>query len=325
MIEKKDVKCIKKTHCGIFYDNFIVYIKNKFVKTNLQELRIMNKPIIIKYEEEKLIQYEYYKRIGLRHPFLVNILFGFQDYDNLYLFSDFANTNFIDFLRLRNVFTKKAAKFYICEIILAVEYLHSKRLTYGFFIFKNIFVNDAGHIKMKYDFLNAILEKRGGVRDFIEYTAPEYILTGIITQSTDIWQIGIILYHMLIGNTPFENDSYDTIKQGILTDDIIFPDFIDSHAKDLICKLLEKDPSKRINFMQIKSHEFFKNVNWDAVYNKELEPPFFFKEVDKYKNASPADLDKIYTSDYYKNQTKDGYGKVFRYFGTVDVEDPYVK
>ncbi|WUR04165.1 cAMP-dependent protein kinase catalytic subunit [Vairimorpha necatrix] len=325
MIEKKDVKCIKKTTCGPFYDNFIIFIKNKFVKTNIFDLRIMNKSIIIKYEEEKLIQYEYYIRIRLRHPFLVNVLFSFQDYDNLFLIMEFANTNFQEFLKIRGTFTKKAAKFYICEIILVIEYLHSRNQTYGFFVSKNIFVNDKGHIKLKYEFLNAIIEKRGGVRDFIDYTAPEYILNGKITQSTDIWQIGILLFHMLVGYTPFNNESYDLTKRAILNQDFSFPEFVDVNSRDLIRKILEKDSTKRINFSEMKKHPFFGDVDWDAVHKQTLEPPFLFDELSKYKNASPADLDKIYTSDYYNEQNKDGYGKAFRYFGRIDADNPFIK
>ncbi|KAK6090659.1 hypothetical protein P3W45_000382 [Vairimorpha bombi] len=325
MIDKKHVKCIKKTHCGPFYDNFIVYIHNNEIKTNIYDLRIMNKPIIIKYEEEKLIQYEYFIRIKVRHPFLINILFSFQDYDNLFLISEYANTNFIEFMKLRTFFSKKISTFYISEIILAIEYLHSNDLTYGFFVPKNIFLNDAGHIKLKYDFLNSIIEKKDGIRDFIEYTSPEYIRTKSLGYSSDIWSIGILLYHMMVGYTPFYSESYEKTKCNILEAELTFPKYLDKDSVDLISKILEKDPKERINFNGIKSHAFFKKLDWQRIYKKQEEPPFFFKEIDKYKNATPADLNKIFTTDYYKEQNKDGYGKIFRYFGSMDVENPYVK
>ncbi|EQB60149.1 ribosomal protein s6 kinase [Vairimorpha apis BRL 01] len=325
MIEKKHIKCIKRTHCGPFYDNFIVYIKNDYVKTNICDLRIMNKPIIIKYQEHKLIQYEYYIRIRVRHPFLINILFSFQDYDNLFLVSEYANTNLIEFLKIKNAFSKKVAVFYISELILALEYLHKCDLTYGFLTHDHIFINDNGHIKLKFDFLNSIIEKKDGIKDFIEYTSPEFLKKNEHTIYSDIWSIGIIFYFLLIGYTPFFTGSYDTTRSGILDLNVTFPNYIDKETKILISKCLAKNPKHRLSFKEIKNHTVFKKIDWEKMANKNVEPPFFFDEISKYKDAYPADLDKLYTTDYYKNQKKDGYGKVFRYFGTVDVQNPYVK
>jgi len=85
------------------------------------------------------------------------------------------------------------------------------------------------------------------------------------------------LYEMLSGNPPFYNDNVNVMYEKILYAAPKFPPSISDSAKDIISKLLEKDPSRRLGAggsVEIKKHLFFKSIDWDKIYAKEIEPPF---------------------------------------------------
>lgn len=321
MVDKKNIKCIRKTYVGPFWDNYLVYVHVGKQKTKIYYLRIMKKPLIVKYEEEKLIQYEYYVRNRIRHKNIINILYSFQDYDHLYYISEYAAINLVQFLKLRVMFSRKTSIFYIAEIILGIQYLHSKEHVFGFICPKTVLINNKGHIKLRYDFLNAIEDRRNGVNTYIEFTSPEYIFEGKIIKESDYWGIGILLYYMLAGYTPFCADSRDKVVKRIKNEELTFPIFLDDATQDLITKLLEKDPSKRLCGLEIREHPVFKDIDWDELENQTIEPPFIFDDPgdNEYINAK---LNDLYTTDFYPGQ-KDGYGTVFRYFGRMDVQNPY--
>ncbi|KAF9764806.1 Ribosomal protein S6 kinase beta-1 [Nosema granulosis] len=321
MVEKKNIKCVRKTYVGAFYDTFLIYLTASSEKPKLYYLRIMKKTSIIKYEEEKLIQYEYFVRNKLRHPNLINVLYSFQDYDNLFYISEFAGTNLVQFLKLRILFSKNVSMFYIAETILGIQYMHKNGHTFGFICPKTVWLSRAGHIKLRFDFLNAI-EEKNGINDYIEYTSPEYILKREFTEASDYWGMGILLYYMLTGYTPFYSENREKIIYKVLNEEITFPPTIDETTKDLLLKMLDKDPKKRIVGEEIKQHPFFKSIDWTKLENQKAEPPFFFDGIN-YEEIVCADLDFLYTTDFYPGQ-KDGYGNVFRYFGKVDTQNPYL-
>lgn len=322
MVDKKNIKCIRKTSVGPFWENYLVYVDTYGEDSKLSHLRIMKKSSIIKFEEEKLVQYEYFTRNTLRHPNLVNIYHSFQDYDHLYYISEYAGTSLVSFLKIRGMLTKREAMFYIAEIVSAVQYLHDKGHSFGFISPKLVFINKKGHIKLKFDFMNAIEPKKNGIDEYIEFTSPEYALKRDYNESSDYWGIGIFLYYMLVGRTPFNAQTSKMITEKMISLDISFPDFIDKDSRDLISKLTIKNPKKRLCHKSIRSHAFFKDFDWNKLKNKQINPPFLFNEPRDYEFVS-AGLESLYTTDFYPGQ-KDGYGCVFRYFGRVDTQNPFI-
>lgn len=321
MVDKKNIKCIRKTYVGPFWDTFLISVQVNGPRPKLYYLRIMKKPSIIKYEEEKLVQYEYFVRNKLRHPNIINLLYSFQDYDNLFYISDYAGTNLVHFLKLRIMFSRKVAMFYIAETILGVQYMHTNGHTFGFVCPKTVWINRRGHVKLRLDFLNSI-EEKNGLQDYIEYTSPEFILNREFNESSDYWGMGVLLYKMLTGYTPFYGETHEKTVGRVINDELTFPKFLDENSKDLLSKMLHKDHRKRIVGENIKKHPFFNGLNWTELEKQNVEPPFFFDDIDEEEYIS-ADLDFLYTTDFYPGQ-KDGYGNVFRYFGKVDTQNPYL-
>ena len=97
-------------------------------------------------------------------------------------------------------------------------------------------------------------------------------------RAVDWWAFGILLYQMMTSQSPFHGQTEDDIYNAILTDEPPYPEHLPSEAVDLIRKLLVRKPEERLGYQkgakEIMDHEFFSSTNWDALYKKEVTPPF---------------------------------------------------
>lgn len=321
MIKKEDVMCIEKTYLGPFWEEFLVFIKTGQRTDGLQSLRVMKKKKIVEYGEEDMVQHEYYVRSHVRHPFLVNIICGFQDYEHLFLLAEQSQNYLVDLIHSEGRFSAKVARFYMAEILVAIQHLHSRGLSYGFLSPSNTMVGDDGHIKLKYDFLNGIDIVVGGLENNIEYASIDHISYGCTGFVSDYWSLGIVLYQMLTGITPFWAPTVGKTILKIREQDLVFPKFLDQEAKDLISRLLVPSICERLGFRKgdpdvVRKHPFFEGVDWDKLVSKEVEPPFLFNTTRKDNPCRPANLQVLYTTDYLPDQ-KDGYGSTFRNYGSA--------
>ncbi|UIZ28385.1 hypothetical protein KXD40_004408 [Peronospora effusa] len=108
-----------------------------------------------------------------------------------------------------------------------------------------------------------------------DYLAPEIILGVPHGPPVDYWALGIILYEMMVGFPPFNDDTVDAIFENILERQILWPDgekCLSPEAVDLIDKLLDPNPETRMSWEGIKQHQFFDGINWDTIL--ESVPPF---------------------------------------------------
>ena len=139
-----------------------------------------------------------------------------------------------------------------------------------------------------------------------EYTPPEiYLELNVNKKISDWWNLGILIYEMIFGITPFYSDSNTKLKNMICNQELKIPDkpHISETCKDLIKRLLNKKYNERLgfnnDFEEIKNHEFFKDINFDDLSNKKLESPFRpditdmkNEEIKKYKIFTYEDLNK---------------------------------
>uniref|UniRef100_K7GGE9 Protein kinase C delta type n=1 Tax=Pelodiscus sinensis TaxID=13735 RepID=K7GGE9_PELSI len=288
-------------------DSFIfhkVLGKGSFGKVLLAELKGKNEYFAIKALKKDVVLIDddvectmVEKRVlalAWENPFLTHLYCTFQTKDHLFFVMEFLNGGDLMFhIQDKGRFDLYRATFYGAEIVCGLQFLHSKGIIYrvsasntGPLWFPsrdlkldNVMLDKEGHIKIA-DFgmckENVVGENRAstfcGTPDYI---APE-ILQGLkYTFSVDWWSFGVLLYEMLIGQSPFHGDDEDELFESIRMDTPHYPRWITKESKDILEKLFERDPTKRLGITgNIKEHSFFKTINWTALEKKEVEPPF---------------------------------------------------
>ncbi|KAI4816240.1 hypothetical protein CgunFtcFv8_026197 [Champsocephalus gunnari] len=112
-----------------------------------------------------------------------------------------------------------------------------------------------------------------------EFLAPEVLTDNNYTRSVDWWGLGVLVYEMLVGESPFPGDDEEEVFDSIVNDDVCFPRFLSPDAVSLMQKLLQKAPGMRLgggegDASEIKRHKFFQGMDWSALLAKKLKPPF---------------------------------------------------
>jgi len=218
---------------------------------------------------------------NIDHPFLVSLRYAFQTKTKLFMVMDFFNGGEL-FFHLQKVgkFQENRAKFYAAEICLAIECLHAHSITYRDLKPENILLDHDGHIKITDFGLSKdhfASNDDGILRTFCgspEYLAPEMLLQNGYNHMVDWWSFGTILYEMICGLPPFYDTNIQQMYQNILYKPVPFYKFMSPNVIDVISRLLDKSPVRRIQCAHIKLHAFFAEIDWDKLYRKELPPPF---------------------------------------------------
>lgn len=239
------------------------------------------------------------------HPFLVQLYKTFQDELYLYMIFEYViGGEIFSHLRKAGKFPNDVAKFYIAEIVLAIEYLHTLDIVYRDLKPENLLLDKSGHIKITdFGFAKRVADRTWTLCGTPEYLAPEIILSKGHGKDVDWWALGILCYEMLVGYPPFFDESPFRIYEKILEGRIDFPRFMDPLAKDLICKLLTHDKSQRLGSRKtsgaedVRKHPWFTGVDWLALYNKSIMAPIPVKQrfegdtqnYDKYDDRGPLD------------------------------------
>uniref|UniRef100_A0A7G3AY86 non-specific serine/threonine protein kinase n=1 Tax=Lutzomyia longipalpis TaxID=7200 RepID=A0A7G3AY86_LUTLO len=225
-------------------------------------------------------------------PFLIDFHYGFQTESRLYLVIDYVSGGeLFTHLYTRENFTENEVRIYIAEIVVALEQLHKLGIIYRDIKLENILLDADGHIVITDFGLSKELtaEKNGRAYSFcgtIEYMAPE-----VVKQqgnqghdfAADWWSVGVLAYELLTGSSPFthegEKNTQHDISLRIQKGPPPLPERLSYDVRDLISKLLIKDPKKRlggskVDATDIKSHPFFRRIDWEKLVRKEIPAPF---------------------------------------------------
>jgi serine/threonine protein kinase len=204
-------------------------------------------------------------------------------------------------------FNNEKTRFYIMELVLALEALHNNNMVYRDLKPENILLDAEGHIKITDFGLSKILDterdKAFTICGTPQYLAPEILLKKGYDKAVDWWSLGCVMYEMICGRLPFAIKK--GVKMNIKTYDraVQYPDRLSDNAKDLIQQLLVTDPSKRLGSgpngsENIKNHKFFNGVSWKDIQMKKIKPPF----IPKLKN----DTDLRYFDTMFTEEPIDG-------------------
>nr|BAE93682.1 protein kinase C, delta IV [Mus musculus] len=233
-------------------------------------------------------------------PFLTHLICTFQTKDHLFFVMEFLNGGDLMFhIQDKGRFELYRATFYAAEIICGLQFLHSKGIIYRDLKLDNVMLDRDGHIKIAdFGMCKENIFGEGRASTFCgtpDYIAPE-ILQGLkYSFSVDWWSFGVLLYEMLIGQSPFHGDDEDELFESIRVDTPHYPRWITKESKDIMEKLFERDPDKRLGVTgNIRIHPFFKTINWSLLEKRKVEPPFKpkVKSPSDYSNFDPEFLNE---------------------------------
>lgn len=127
-------------------------------------------------------------------------------------------------------------------------------------------------------------------------------------RAIDWWAFGIILYQMMTAQSPYHGQDQDDVYDAILTAEPSYPEYLPSDAVDLIRKLLVRKPEERLGYQkgaeEIMDQVFFNLIDWEALYKKEVTPPF--RPTIKDKNDLSNFDTEITSTDPFLTAVKSG-------------------
>lgn len=222
--------------------------------------------------------------VEVNHPFIVKLHYAFQTEGKLYLILDFLRGGDL-FTRLSKevMFTEEDVKFYLAELALALDHLHSLGIIYRDLKPENILLDEEGHIKLTdFGLSKESIDHEKKAYSFcgtVEYMAPEVVNRRGHTQSADWWSFGVLMFEMLTGTLPFQGKDRKETMTMILKAKLGMPQFLSPEAQSLLRMLFKRNPANRLGagpdgVEEIKRHSFFSTIDWNKLYRREIHPPF---------------------------------------------------
>ncbi|KAK4449347.1 kinase-like domain-containing protein [Podospora aff. communis PSN243] len=219
-----------------------------------------------------------------RHPFVVKLFYAFQDQEKLYLILEYGQGGeLFTHLSTERMFSEQTAAFYMGEMVLALAYLHETLgVVYRDLKPENCLLDAEGHLLLTDFGLSKVAvdsDECKSILGTVEYMAPEIILGKKYGKAVDWWSFGALGFDLMTGNPPFRGANHAKIQDNIVKQKLVMPYFMSPDAKDLLTRLLRKDPAKRLgsnmpkDLTIIKKHRFFRQINWARLEARELEPP----------------------------------------------------
>ncbi|XP_004932509.1 serine/threonine-protein kinase N [Bombyx mori] len=220
---------------------------------------------------------------AIRHPFLVNLFACFQTEQHVCFVMEYAAGGDLMMHIHADVFTEPRAVFYAACVVLGLQYLHENNIIYRDLKLDNLLLDTEGYVKIA-DF--GLCKEGMGWGDRTgtfcgtpEFLAPEVLTETSYTRAVDWWGLGVLIFEMLVGESPFPGEDEGEVFDSIVNDEVRYPRTLSLEAIALMRRLLRKNPERRLGSSErdaedVKKQAFFRNVDWEQLLLRKVKPPF---------------------------------------------------
>uniref|UniRef100_A0A674MFL7 protein kinase C n=1 Tax=Takifugu rubripes TaxID=31033 RepID=A0A674MFL7_TAKRU len=217
------------------------------------------------------------------HPFLVNLLACFQTPEHVCFVMEYTAGGDLMMHIHTDVFTEPRAVFYSACVVLGLQFLHDHKIVYRDLKLDNLLLDTDGYVKIA-DF--GLCKEGMGFGDRTstfcgtpEFLAPEVLTDTSYTRAVDWWGLGVLIYEMLVGESPFPGDDEEEVFDSIVNDEVRYPRFLSNEAIGIIRRLLRRNPERRLgsgekDAEEVKKQPFFRTMDWEALLQRKVPPPF---------------------------------------------------
>lgn len=265
-----------------------VYQVRKKDTRRVYAMKVLSKKVIVQKKEiaHTIGERDILVRTALADSnFIVGLKFSFQTPSDLYLVTDYMSGGELFWhLQKEGRFAEDRAKFYIAELILALQHLHDNDIVYRDLKPENILLDANGHIALcDFGLSKANLSDNGTTNTFCgttEYLAPEVLLDDKgYTKMVDFWSLGVLVFEMCCGWSPFYAEDIQQMYKNIAFGKVRFPkDALSPEGRNFVKGLLNRNPKNRLgangDARELRAHPFFDDVDWTLLAAKKIPPPF---------------------------------------------------
>uniref|UniRef100_A0A9J7XH99 protein kinase C n=2 Tax=Cyprinus carpio TaxID=7962 RepID=A0A9J7XH99_CYPCA len=279
----KDFKCVAVLGRGHFGK---VLLAEYSITGEMFAIKALKKGDIVARDEVESLMCE--KRIfetvnSVRHPFLVNLFACFQTKEHVCFVMEYAAGGDLMMHIHADVFSEPRATFYAACVVLGLQFLHEHEIVYRDLKLDNLLLDTEGFVKIA-DF--GLCKEGMGYQDRTstfcgtpEFLAPEVLTETSYTRAVDWWGLGVLIFEMLVGESPFPGDDEEEVFDSIVNDEVRYPRFLSTEAISIMRRLLRRNPERRLGAGErdaedVKKHLFFRNIDWDGLLAKKVKPPF---------------------------------------------------
>jgi len=292
MVSLADFDLIKVIGRGSYAKVLMVELKST---KRIYAMKVIKKELVTDDEDIDWVQTEKHVfETASNHPFLVGLHSCFQTPSRLFFVIEFVRGGDLMFhMQRQRRLPEEHARFYSSEICLALNYLHERGIIYRDLKLDNVLLDHEGHIKLTdYGMCKEGIRPGDTTSTFCgtpNYIAPEILRAEDYSFSVDWWALGVLLYEMLAGRSPFDivgatdnpdQNTEDYLFQVILEKTIRIPRSLSVKAAQILKGFLNKNPADRLGchrdsgFGEIMNHPFFKTIEWAMLEQKQIPPPY---------------------------------------------------
>lgn len=281
-------------------------------------VKIVSKEALIRRDQVEHALNE--KRImeAINCPFTIHLKTFFMDWKNIYFVIPFySGGELLKYLRKIQRMEETQSKFYVAQVVLALEYLHNLNIAFRDLKPENIMMDHTGYIKVV-DF--GFSKQLGNKRTYTlcgtpEYLAPEVLLGKGYGCAVDWWAVGVLAFELGCGRSPFLHKDTKRVFQNIVECSYTMVETFSDDLQDLIHHLLQLDLTKRYGNLKngvedVKQHVWFRPIHWLAILNRkfpaEFEPPT--------SSVVSNPLMEQFKSEHMEAPENDKYAKFFTEF-----------